>query len=183
MNNRILVADDHPAIRMTIQFLLASEGFNVVAETNNGADAIELVKWALPIDINSGHWNPRHRWLTVISKITTKYKLDKIAVLTGLPSSPLAEHYRKLGAHGFVSKQNELYELVLAVRAVRTNEDYFPNLPSFPRHRENLGQESELLQRLTTCELRVMQQLLHGMSNKAIADHMKLSSKTVTAQA
>jgi two-component system response regulator EvgA len=180
MNNRVLIVDDHPAVRMTIKLLLASEGFDVVAETDNGADALALVETLCPSTLILDIGIPAVDGLTVISNVVAKHLAVKIIVLTGLPPSHLAERCRQMGAHGFVSKQNELAELVHAVRAVRADEAYFPDLPCLPQRLDGTTQEHELLQRLSIRELRVMQQLVQGMSNKEIADSMRLSAKTVS---
>lgn len=180
MNNRILIVDDHPAVRMTIRLLLASEGFDIVAETDNGADALELVEALRPSTMILDVGIPTVDGLTVISKVVAKHLPVKIVVLTGLSPSHLAARCRQMGAQGFVSKQDELSELVHAVRAIRANEEYFPCLSCLPSHPGSAAQETELLERLSIREFRVMQQLIQGMSNKEIADCMLLSSKTIS---
>ena len=42
MSNRVLIADDHPAIRFLIRSLIVSEGFTACAEAADGANAVEL---------------------------------------------------------------------------------------------------------------------------------------------
>lgn len=180
MNNRIVIVDDHPAVRMAIQLLLASEGFDVVAETGDGADALKLVEMLGPLTMVLDIGIPTVDGLTVISKVVVQHLPVKIVVLTGLSSSHLAERCRQIGAHGFVSKQEQLSELVRAVRAVRANEEYFPFLSYLPRRRDGAAQENELFERLSIREFRVMQQLVQGMSNKEIANCMLLSSKTIS---
>lgn len=180
MNNRILIVDDHPAVRMTIRLLLASEGFDIIAETGNGADALYLVEQFRPSTVILDIGVPAVDGLTVLSQVVAKPLPVKIIVLTGQSPSHLAARCRQMGAHGFVSKQDELSELVHAVRAVRTNEEYFPHLSCLPCRPGSGAQEAELLEQLSIREFRVMQQLVQGMSNKEIADCMLLNSKTVS---
>ncbi|WP_445177504.1 response regulator [Pseudomonas sp. McL0111] len=180
MNNRILIVDDHPAVRMAVQLLLASEGFYVVAETDNGVDALELIETLRPSILILDIGILMVDGLTVISRIVEKKFPVKVIVLTGLPSSHLAERCRQIGAQGFVSKQNELSELVHAIRAVRANQQYFPSLSDVVRRSTYPAGEGELLTRLSVREYRVMQQLVQGLNNKEIADSMQLSNKTVS---
>lgn len=41
---RVLIADDHPLIRSAMKLLLESDGHEVVAEADNGADAVQLAR-------------------------------------------------------------------------------------------------------------------------------------------
>lgn len=180
MNNKILILDDHPAVRMTIRLLLASEGFDIVAEIGNGADALDLIEQFRPSTVILDIGVPVVDGLTVISQIVAKKLPVKIIVLTGQSPKHLAARCRQMGAHGLVSKQDELSEVVHAVRAVRTNEEYFPHLSCLPYRPGSGAEEAELLEQLSSREFRVMQQLVQGLSNKEIADCMLLNSKTVS---
>jgi len=180
MNNRILVVDDHPALRMAVQLVLASEGFDVVAGTDSGLQALELIETLNPsiviLDINIYAVDG----LTVISRVVAKRLPVKIIVLTGLPGDHLAERCRQLGAEGFVSKQNELHELVDAVKAIRANVQYFPSLSRMPRLPRVPAHGCIPFEQLSLREFRVMQLLVQGMNNKEIAESMLLSSKTIS---
>lgn len=180
MNNRILIVDDHPAINMAVKLLLASEGFDVIAETDNGADALKMVEALCPSAIILDIGIPAVDGLTVIRQIVAKQLPVKIIVLTGLPPHHLAERCKKMGAHGFINKHNHLSELVSAVRAVRRDEIYFPDLMSPPAQSHRDLHERALLERLSAREFRVMQQLAQGMGNKEIAQYMQLSDKTIS---
>src|SRR5471030_464058 len=130
MNNRIVIADDHPAISMTVRLLLASEGFDVVAEVDNGADALAMVETLDPSILILDIGIPVIDGLTVIRKIVASQLPVKIVVLTGLPPGHVWRRCKELGAHGFVSKQSDLSELVNAIRAVRAHGEYFPDAGS-----------------------------------------------------
>lgn len=180
MNNRVLIAEDHPAIRMAVKLLLASEGFDVVAETDNGADALELVEALCPSTLILDIGIPVVDGLEVINKVVAKHLPVKIIVLTGLSHNYLADRCRQMGAHGFVGKQSELSELVNAVRVVRSDEEYFPCLSPRLHKPVKAPSDSDLLQRLSTREFRVMQHLVQGFSNKEIAESLLLNTKTVS---
>src|SRR5476649_281305 len=156
MNNRILIVDDHPAISMAIKLLLASEGFDVIAETDNGADALKLVEEFCPSTMILDIGIPAVDGLTVIKSIVARQLPVKIIVLTGLPPNHLAERCKKMGAHGFISKHDDLCELVNAVRAVRKDEEYFSKLTTPSQQIPRDSDEGALLERLSVREFRVM---------------------------
>src|SRR5471032_943834 len=126
MNDRVLIVDDHPAIRMAIKFFLASSGFDVVAEVGDGAVALRLINALRPsviiLDINI----PIVDGLTIISEIAARKLPIKVIVFTGAPSYHLANYCRQMGVRSLLSKQRELSELIAAVNATLDNDEYFP---------------------------------------------------------
>ncbi|MBP5107892.1 response regulator, partial [Pseudomonas protegens] len=44
----IIIVDDHPLIRLAIRSVLDPHHHNIVAEADNGADAVQLVRKHLP---------------------------------------------------------------------------------------------------------------------------------------
>jgi len=44
MTSTVLIVDDHPSFRATARRLLQSEGFDVVGEAENGAEAVEKAR-------------------------------------------------------------------------------------------------------------------------------------------
>lgn len=180
MNNRILVVDDHPAVRLAVNVWLASEGFEVVADTGDGADALALAEALCPLTMVLDIGIPTLDGLAVISKIVAKRLPVKIIVLTGQSSEHLQAQCSQLGAHGFVSKRSEAGELVQAIRAVQANEQYFPGLSRLPGDTDADISEHALLSQLSAREYGVMQQLLQGKAGTEIAAYMQISIKTVS---
>jgi len=87
----------------------------------------------------------------------------------------------KAGAAGYISKLNDLSELVKAIKAVMGGYTFFPNLASSSVRRSDAETtDLELIQKLSDRELMILQQLSQGLSNKEIADTMLLSNKTVS---
>ena len=44
----VFIIDDHPVIRLAIRMLLEHEGYKVVGETDNGVDALQMVRDSMP---------------------------------------------------------------------------------------------------------------------------------------
>ena len=45
---KVIIVDDHPVIRFAVKMLLERNEMEVVAETNNGVDAIQKTRECLP---------------------------------------------------------------------------------------------------------------------------------------
>ncbi|WP_249269599.1 response regulator transcription factor [Shewanella sp. SACH] len=48
MKRKILLVDDHPVVVLALKIILEQSGFEVIAETNNGVDALKLIKELSP---------------------------------------------------------------------------------------------------------------------------------------
>ncbi|MOA31488.1 Virulence factors putative positive transcription regulator BvgA [compost metagenome] len=87
----------------------------------------------------------------------------------------------KAGAAGYMSKTNDLDELVKAIKVVMDGYTFFPNLASSSVRRSDAqATDLELIQSLSDRELTILQQLAKGLSNKEIGEAMLLSNKTVS---
>lgn len=182
MNNQIVIVDDHPVIRMTVRSLLEGEGYKVVGQTGTGAEVLNLIQELQPGTVILDIGLPEVDGLTVISRLVALRTSVKIIVLTAQTSNQMATRCMQAGAHGFVNKHEDLCELVKAIRTVRSGCSYFPERV-FRLTQQEVGtdREKEVLRTLSVRELRVLQQLSQGLSNKQIAERMLLSSKTISA--
>lgn len=179
MNNRVIIVEDHPAVRLALRLLLSSEGYDVVAETGDGGDVLDMVESHKPSLMILDLGIPSVDSLTIIGQLADKQPSVKIVVYTGLALEHLPDCCRKMGARGFVKKNSELSELVHAVRAVRADDEYFAS-PSCLSQLYGDEQEYASIARLSTREYKVMQYLMQGMRHSEIADCMGFNQKTVS---
>lgn len=79
---KVLIADDHPLIRSAMKLLLESDGHDVVAEADNGADAVQLARKhnvdLIILDITM----PGLDGLEVINRIRVSEVKSRILVVT-----------------------------------------------------------------------------------------------------
>lgn len=174
-----MIVDDHPAVRMTLRLLLASEGYDVVAETGNGAQVPALIELHDPSIMVLDLAMPGVDGLMLMGQLAARKCPVKIIVFTGLDAQDLTARCRQLGACGFVSKNSELSELVYALRAVRASDDYFTHLPD-TQASDWAAREQALMARLSARECSVMKYLLQGLRNSEIADCMALNRRTIS---
>ncbi|GGZ21507.1 DNA-binding response regulator [Shewanella chilikensis] len=176
----IIVVDDHPVVIMAIKIILEQNGFHVTATTDNGVDALKLIREHQPDAVVLDIGIPQLDGLEVINRLNSLDLPPKILVLTAQPSEYFVTRCIQAGASGFVSKQEDLTEVLGALRAVLSGYSYFPN-NAFIHHKQNKQlPESDKLAQLSGREMMVLQQLSHGLSNKEIADRMLLSNKTIS---
>lgn len=179
--HKALIVDDHPFIRAAGRALLKEEGFQVVAETDNGADAVQLAREHQPDLILLDIAIPKLDGLEVLSRLSALGLPSKILVLTGRPALSYSTRCRNAGAAGYISKSDDLDEMVKAVRAIMSGYTFFPNLAnSSVRRSDQEATEQELIRSLSDRELSILQQLANGLSNKEIGEAMLLSNKTVS---
>jgi two-component system response regulator EvgA len=161
--------------------LLVQERFEVVAETDNGVDAVRLARECLPDIVILDIAIPLLDGLGAITRIKASQRPIKILVLTSQVPEYFSLRCMKLGASGFVSKTDDLNELSKALMAITSGYSYFPDVAlSSVRRADNEISEKQCIATLTDRELMILQQLARGLSNKAIGEAMLLSNKTVS---
>ena len=178
--NKVLIVDDHPVIRLAVRMLMERHGYDVVAETDNGVAALQLTRQHLPDIVVLDIGIPRLDGLEVIARMATFSPGSKVLVLTSQAPGNFSMRCMQAGASGYVCKQQELTELLSAIKAVLSGYSYFPNQALHASRGRGGGSETDMVNRLSAREMTVLQQLARGRSNKEIADSMFLSNKTVS---
>ncbi|AVI65577.1 DNA-binding response regulator [Shewanella sp. WE21] len=180
MKRKILIVDDHPVVVLALKIILEQSGFEVIAETNNGVDALKLIKELSPDAVILDIGIPQLDGLEVIERSRNLVKSPLILVLTAQPSDHFVSRCIQAGASGFVSKQKDMNEVTGALRAILSGHSYFPIVNNSNIISKSSQDEVELIKKLSTREMAVLQQLAVGLSNKEIAERMLLSNKTIS---
>lgn len=180
MKRKILLVDDHPVVVLALKIILEQSGFEVIAETNNGVDALKLIKELSPDAVILDIGIPQLDGLEVIERSRKLLPPPPILVLTAQPSEHFVSRCIQAGASGFVSKQKDMAEVTGALKAILTGHSYFPIMSNSNMISKSSQDEAELVKKLSTREMVVLQQLATGLSNKEIAERMLLSNKTIS---
>jgi two-component system response regulator EvgA len=179
--NSVFIIDDHPVIRLAVRMLLENENYEVVGETDNGVDAMQMVRECMPDLIILDISIPKLDGLEVLARFNAMNLTSKILVLTAQAPALFAIRCMQSGAAGYVCKQEDLSELLSSVRAVLSGYNYFPSQALSPACREDgPPSEIELFRLVNDRELMVLQLFAQGRTNKEIARGMFLSNKTVS---
>jgi len=178
--NSVFIVDDHPVIRLAVRMLLENEGYRVVGESDNGVDAMQMVRESLPdlmiLDIGI----PRLDGLEVLTRFQAMHSPLKVLVLTAQCPAIFASRCMQSGAAGYVCKQEDLSELLSAIRAVLSGYNYFPSQALAPTTEPDKLHDLALFRTVNDRELMVLQLFSQGRSNREIASGMFLSNKTVS---
>lgn len=179
--NSVFIIDDHPVIRMAIRMLLENENYEIVGETDNGVDAMQMVRECMPDLIILDISIPKLDGLEVLARFNAMDLPSKILVLTAQAPSLFAIRCMQSGAAGYVCKQEDLSELVSSVKAVLSGYNYFPSQAlGALSGQDGDPNELERFKLVNDRELMVLQLFAQGRSNKEIAKGMFLSNKTVS---
>lgn len=179
--NSVFIVDDHPVIRLAIRMLLEHEGYEIVGETDNGVDAMQMIRECVPDLIILDISIPKLDGLEVLSRFNSMNSTLKTLVLTAQSPKLFAMRCMQSGAAGYVCKQEELSKLVSAIKAVFSGYNYFPSQALTPDKNENDNfSEIELFKQVNDRELMVLKLFAQGKTNKEIAAGMFLSNKTVS---
>ncbi|EEX36184.1 two component transcriptional regulator, LuxR family [Vibrio metschnikovii] len=174
--NTVIIVDDHPVIVMALSALLTQHGYEVVATTDNGVDALNLTKLKKPNILLLDIGIPMLDGLEVIKRLENIDNPPKVLVLTAQPSNFYANRALLSGASGFLSKNADISYVIEALKAISSGYKYFPDSLNFKQQIEKDNDLSILSPR----ELTVFNYLVSGMPNKEIAKEMILSSKTIS---
>jgi DNA-binding NarL/FixJ family response regulator len=104
MPNRILLADDHEAVRRRVRSLLETAGFEVCGEAADGLDAVQKTKDLMPDLIVLNLSMPGMHGLEAIPQIVKSAPAVKILVFTVDEADEVSREAFRRGAHGYVSK-------------------------------------------------------------------------------
>lgn len=178
---KVLLADDHQVVRTGIrQFLEACDDIRIVAEADDGEQAIEMIRRHQPdvavLDIQM----PKKTGIEVTRWVRTGQPSTGVLILTAYDDDPYVLAVLKSGANGYVLKTADAEEIVQAVRAVHEGKSALdPEIARKVMHRISGGSVVEGIEELTSRELEVLTLVAQGYTNKAIGLQLGISDRTV----
>ena len=177
----ILIVDDHPAFRLVIKtHLLQLLGTQEVLEADNGQSAMEMARQFAPdltiLDLDI----PRINGLDVLPRLKSAHPGMRVLILSSHDAITFVSRAMRAGAQGFVSKSQDVKEIMRSVEAVLSGYSVFPVAPSASASAHAVVEERKL-ELLSDKELVILQMLAKGMSNKTIGDALFISNKTVSS--
>ncbi len=178
----ILLVDDHKLIRDSWSFILNSDvRFNVVGETSNATDAVEIAKEKKPaivlMDINMTPVNGFEG-----TKLIRKYSPGSKIIGISMHSMPAyARRMLQMGAMGYVTKNSSKDELLTAIVEVNNGKKYIcdevKTILAQQELEEDGGQPD--MNALSRREIDIVKLIKEGLSSKEIALQLDISLKTV----
>jgi two-component system response regulator NreC len=181
---KVLIADDHRLVRAGIRALLEGQpDIEVVGEAGSGCEAIELATNLQPdvvlMDIAMGDLSG----LEATQEIKERAPRIHILALTMHDREEYFFAMLKAGALGYVLKECDPSELLVAIRAVHAGEAYLS--PSVTKAvltdylAQGIVQTQSRYDSLTLREKEVLRLAAEGKTTPEMADMLHLSVKTV----
>ena len=181
MSIRLIIADDHQVVRSGLRTLFSGTDIDIIAEATTGEEAVKLTDKHKPdlvlLDIRMGESDG----LNALARIKLNKPKIPVLVLSTYDNPTYIARAVALGASGYLMKGIKREQLIAAIRRVAEGGD--------ARTREELRRVTGALATprvagdvevpLTQRENEVLKQLALGLTNKEIAQELKISYETV----
>ena len=181
MPDRILLADDHGVVREGLKALLTQSGYQVVAEAENGQDAVRLARKLRPeiavLDVGM----PLLNGIGAALAIARDAPATRVIALTMHTEDTYVLEALRAGIRGYVLKTQAMSDLVAAIHQVILGTIYLSPgvsqavLDAFLKRRDFDPPA------LTPRERQVLQLVAEGRRSKEIADLLGITTKTAEA--
>jgi two-component system, NarL family, response regulator NreC len=184
VSTTILLADDHRIFRDGLRPLLtAQDDLAVVAEADNGLDALQLARELAPdvavLDISM----PGLNGIEVARRLTQDAPGVKTVILSMHSDRRFVLAALRAGARGYLLKDTGIEELLTAVRSVCAGQIHLCAAVSERVVRDYISfatdDEGSAFALLSAREREVLQMLAEGLATKEVASRLHLSAKTV----
>jgi two-component system response regulator DegU len=188
----LLIVDDHPLFRQGVVDALSLEpDMRVIAQSASGDEALEMIRKLKPtiavLDVNLPGMNGQQ----ITHQVTQDRLPTRILLMTGYDDVEQAIHAALAGAYGYCSKDIQPQTLSRLIREVSEGNYVFTDHVFDRRELEAWVQEQiEGARRsysepgspfhpLSEREMEVLSCVVHGMSNKEVANLLGISHQTV----
>jgi DNA-binding NarL/FixJ family response regulator len=178
---RLLLAEDHPVVRVGLERLLAGEqDIEIVGTAENGAVAVELAAERAVDVVLMDLSMPVLDGIEATRRIVEAHGGKvRVVVLTSLSAREEIMAALDAGASGYLLKDAEPQELLAGVRAAARGDA--PLAPRAAKEVLSARAEERTQPELSTRETEVLQLVARGLPNKRIARELQISEKTVKA--
>lgn len=182
-NIGVMVVDDHDLVRYGFVSLLSSQqGIEVAAEAKSGEAAIEQCRNmhnridVILMDVNM----PGIGGMEATRRISQQWPEIGIIILTVHADGPLPKRLLMGGAKGYLTKGNEVSEMVEAIRDVHNGGRYIAKDIAQQLTLAMLPGQDTIIDSLSKRELQILMMIVQAHKNNEIAQTLNISPKTVS---
>lgn len=184
---RLAIADDHPLVILAVERLAGNfPNVEVVSRHANSTQLEESLARGECDVVVIDYFMPGGRYgdgVELIQHVANQYPEVRIVVMSRSGDAALVKQALEAGAHAFLSKEDRLELIYVAIVSVIANETYLG--PAIRRTLALADSESHarfIRQRLTSRELEVIERYARGANVTEIAKELHRSVKTISAQ-
>ncbi len=185
---KILMVEDHKLMRVGLKSIFEDyEDLDVVAEAENGVDAVKLAKELKPDVILMDIGLPELDGIQATKKIKEFDKNTKIIILTSHTDENEVNTAIEAGANAYALKDIKTEYLIMVLRSVKDGAVWLdPNVAHLVKKSGNIknGSRADFKANhanLTEREYEVLKLIVDGKSNQEIANELKISEHTAKA--
>lgn len=181
----VMLVDDQNLVRKGVRSLLElSQEIKVIAEANDGIEAIEMIPEVGPDVVLLDMRMPGKTGLDVLEQLSADGTLPPTIILTTFDDDEVVLAGIKAGAKGYLLKDVSLEELVSAIKTVAEGGSMVKPAVSerLLKGLENMHTDFSSLDRpdpLTERETEILRLMAGGYSNKEIANSLGVAEGTV----
>jgi len=179
---RVLVAEDHTIVREGIKQLIGmARDMQVMGEAGNGEQLMDVLRQTpcdvVLLDISM----PGVNGLEAIPRIRALLQPPAVLMLSMHDEAQMAARALKVGAAGYATKDSDPALLLTAIRKVASGGRYIdPELADRMVFEVGLTDSRPPHALLSEREFSVFERLVQGEGVNEIAQHLAISSKTVS---
>jgi DNA-binding NarL/FixJ family response regulator len=184
---KLLIVDDHPVVRRGMQSMLAdAKDIHIVGEASNGAEAIKQVVALQPDVVLMDIRLPGADGVQVTRRIRREHPNVKVVILTTYEDEQYLYDAIEAGAQAFLTKHADYAEVAAAVRAAHKGERTLSKAlvgKVLKRFEELARRQAIQSSGLSDDDVRLLQLIAEGATNKEIGDQLYWSEVTVKRRA
>jgi len=180
---RVLIVDDHDLVRFGFKSLLgAQDGINVLDTLSSGE---ETINWCrdnkgevdvILMDVNM----PGIGGIEATHRISKTWPEIGIIIVTVHDSGPLPKQLLNGGAKGYLTKGNNVDEMIEAITDVHQGKHYIAKDIAQQLALSILPGEKNLIDGLSMRETQVLMMIAQGTKTIKISEMLNLSPKTIS---
>lgn len=178
---KFLLVDDHSIIRAGLKILISDYlAHSTIDDAFDGDSAFEKIKNndfdLVILDVNM----PNTDSLGLVSNILAVRPDIKILMFSMNAEDNYAKRYLKMGAMGYVRKDESEFEIKKAITTVLNNKRYISEALSRKLEEEALGNKpANPFESLSPREFEIIQHIVRGESVGQISEKLRLHTSTV----
>lgn len=182
---KLLICDDHISVREGLRSILekqSSEVCSLLMMASNAREAYNIIE-EHKIDVALLDLKfPDGNGFEILSTIMMKWPETKVIIYSMLSQENYVLQAQKMGAEGYITKNDPTGELVKAIRIVAGGGSYFSKTlgKKVLKTTERSDNPKQLHESLTIKEMNILMELITGDTNNNIAAKFSITPGTLS---